>query len=104
MARRVELQPRVDTIETGAVATIRQHPENVVIVTGDQRNWFSYRMGVEEDGDENKEAAVVAAAMLSLRSLVVVSTAMVLMLMFALSALEVSIFEIETMDKCLIDF
>ncbi|CBI33311.3 unnamed protein product, partial [Vitis vinifera] len=66
------------------------HPENAVAVTGDRRNWFSYRLGVKEDGDENKEATVVAVAMLSLR------------LMLALSVLEVPIFETETMGKCLI--
>ncbi|KAJ9675797.1 hypothetical protein PVL29_024641 [Vitis rotundifolia] len=93
MARRVELQPRVDEVETGAVAAIRQYPENAAPITGDRRDWFSYRLGVEEDGDENKEAAAVAAAMLSLRSSVVVPTAMLLMLMLALSALEVPISE-----------
>ncbi|KAL6338673.1 hypothetical protein AAG906_021490 [Vitis piasezkii] len=98
MAQHIELQPCVDAVETGAVAAILQHLENVVAVTGDRRNWFSYRLGVEEDGDENKEAA----AILSLRSLMVVSTTMVLMLMLALSALEVPISRIETMDKCLI--
>ncbi|KAJ9702839.1 hypothetical protein PVL29_004538 [Vitis rotundifolia] len=102
MARRVELQSHVDAVETGAMAAIRQHPENAAAVTCDQRNWFSYHLGVEKDGDENKEAATVAATMLSLRSPVVVPTAMVLMLMLALFALEVPIPETETMDKCLI--
>ena len=80
------------------MAAILQHLENNVAVTGDRRNWFSYRLGVEEDGDENKEAA----AMLSLRSSMVVPTTMVLMLMLALSALEVPISKTETMEKCLI--
>ena len=84
------------------MAAIRQHPKNAAAVSGDRRNWFSYRLGVEEDGDENKVATAVAAAMLSLRSSVVVPTAMVLMLMLALSALEVPISKTETMDKCLI--
>ena len=84
------------------MAAIRQHPKNAAAVSGDRRNWFSYRLGVEEDGDENKVATAVAAAMLSLRSSVVVPTAMVLMLMLALSALEVPISKTETMGKCLI--
>lgn len=69
-----------------------------------RRFWFSYRLGVEEDGDEDEEAAAAAAAMLLLRLLVVVLTAMVLMLMLmlVLSALEVSISGTESMDKCLI--
>ncbi|KAJ9703155.1 hypothetical protein PVL29_004788 [Vitis rotundifolia] len=56
----------------GAVATIRQHPENAVAVTGGRRNWFLHRLGVEKDGDENKEAVAVVATMLSLRSSMVV--------------------------------
>ena len=102
MAQRIEPQPCVDAVEMGVVAAILQHLENTVAVTGDRRNWISYRLGVEEDGDENKVATAVAAAMLSLRSSVVVPTAMVLMLMLALSALEVPISKTEAMDKCLI--
>ena len=84
------------------MAAIRQHPKNAAAVTVNRRNWFSYRLGVEENGDENKEAAAVVAAMLSLRSSVVVPIPMVLMLMLALSVLEVPISETETMGKCLI--
>ncbi|KAJ9703154.1 hypothetical protein PVL29_004787 [Vitis rotundifolia] len=61
MTRRIELRPHIDAVETGAVAAIWQHPEN-----------FLHRLGVEEDGDENKEAAAIAAAILSLRSSMVV--------------------------------
>ena len=38
MARRVELQPRVDAAETEAMVAIRQHLENVAVVTGDRCN------------------------------------------------------------------
>ncbi|KAJ9703162.1 hypothetical protein PVL29_004794 [Vitis rotundifolia] len=79
MTRRIELRPRVDAVETGAVAAIRQHLENAAAVTGGRRNWFLHRPGVEEDGDENKKAAVVAASMLSLRPSMVVLKEMGLM-------------------------
>ena len=38
MARRVELQPCVNAVETKVMAAIRQHPENVAAVTGDRCN------------------------------------------------------------------
>nr|CAN78238.1 hypothetical protein VITISV_036691 [Vitis vinifera] len=38
MARRIKLQPHVDTAETEAMVAIRQHPENVVSVIGDWCN------------------------------------------------------------------
>ena len=39
MARRVELQPCVNAVETKVMAAIRQHPENVAAVTGDRCNY-----------------------------------------------------------------
>ena len=64
--------------------------------------WFSYQLGVEEDGDEGDEVVVdIAIFSMLLVVVLLLLTAMVLMLMlmmFVLSAFEGPIFGTESMD------